>query len=303
MDGSLMALDQFISEVRLIPMCSEEDRLRLAALARQGDDQARHELVQSLVPILVKYARRCVAWCKHLTLLDLVQVGVEVLLRRFDHALEHSCPHAVLLKFAYWDMREWCHQHDPLVSTPLIADAYLCFSLDVPVDDKKMTTYADILPALPEEGVSSAQDHQGLYEALSQLSEGQRFLLARRYGLLGYAPMARCDLAREMFPDLSNRQAQAIVANREQRALSALQVLLSDSYLQEARVMPQEYYTAVEMRERYGIKRSQLRSWTEQGLLLRYPAPPEVSGNVRYVYAKGEVDALLQQRGLFCRAA
>src|SRR5258708_40009841 len=92
LDMSLSAQDQFLSEVRDIPMYSAEDRLHLAALARQGDDQARHELVQSLIPILVKYARRCVLWCKHLTLLDLVQVGVEVLLRRFDHALEHPCP-------------------------------------------------------------------------------------------------------------------------------------------------------------------------------------------------------------------
>lgn len=302
LDMTLSALDQFLSYVRSIPRYSDEQEAALVARVRQGDSQARHELVESLLPVVVSYARSYAAQFSHLALLDIVQMGVETLLRRLDDALHKPCPQASLLESARWDMLKCCQRQNSLITTPLGADSehrpscHPVLSLDMPVREGSEMMYADFLPASPDGQCSEEQDHTALYEALSRLSEDQRVLLARRYGLLGYAPTSRSDLAQELLPELPVQRARGVLSNRERRALSALQVLMSASYLPETQSTPDEYYTAVELRDRYGVKRTQLRYWIWQGRLMRYPAPPDARERARrYVYAKDEVDRLLEQ--------
>lgn len=302
LDMTLSALDQFLVELQSIPVYSDEEQSRFVSLARQGDAQARHKLVESLLRVVFHYAKLQVARVKHLTLLDIAQMGYEVLLEYLDRGLQHPNPIGYLCKVVRGQLLSLCMTHDSVIVTPDRVYGRCCVaSLDVPISGKNGSAkpFADFLP-VPSVDCSQERDHTALYQALEQLSEEHRSLLARRYGLFGQAPASQADVAREMFPGLSGKQARDLVVTRERRALEELRRRLSASYLPDGTEMPEEFYTGPDLSRLYGVSSSQVRTWVRQGRLMCYPAPPELVSSCpnmpfKHVYAKAEVDALLAE--------
>lgn len=297
----LAAQCQFFAELSALPMYSEEDRNALVQRVCQGDREARQELVLSVLPLLLPTAWSCASWCDHLSVPEMVQVGCETVLRCLDRALWIENPVGYLVRSAQNDILRACSRRYGLITVPRDAVPYSFVGLDEPVagqgnhSTKEHTrTLADILPAA-DGAASPARDHTALYDALAHLSEDRRELLIRRYGLFGCPTISLLDLAQEMYPDLPKKQAYNLIRNREQRALMALQTLMASAYLPEVQEVPEDYYTASEIRERFGANGDQLRLWVKQGRITRYPAPDGVRSQfVPFVYNRGEVDAVVK---------
>lgn len=306
LEMSLLAQEQFFAEVAALPMYSEEDRYRLMRLTCQGDKQARQELVLSLVPLLLPTAWSCASWCHHLSVLDIIQAGCETLLLTVDRALWIENPLGYLVRAAQCEMMRACSSRNGLVKIPKrVMTPYQFVSLDKPFEDPEGPTLAEMLPA--PDSSSSDDDYSALYEALAQLPEDRRLLLARHYGLMGYSPTPLAELAAEMYPHLSKKRAYNKVRGQVQAAQLALQALMVPSYRPEMQETPEEFYTAIEIREQFGVNGDQLRFWVSKGRVTRYPAPDGVRSQfVPFVYNKDEIDKAVKEwqprKSISCRA-
>ncbi|HEU5382997.1 MAG TPA: hypothetical protein VFV38_46920 [Ktedonobacteraceae bacterium] len=295
-DRALSAQEQFFAEINALPFYTEEDQLHLASLACQGDKQARQKLVESLMRNVLKYAYGLAARFPHLTLLEIVQIGNMILVEFVDRSLWANNPRAYLLKTVKHGMYHQCVRSASPISTPRNETPHTFLSLDQPVEWDSETALVDLL-AVPVAAPSSEEKELLLSGALAQLSMDRRELLARWFGIAGYpVPESLYDLAHELLPDLPVERAYNNLQTRVNGALLALQTILASAYLTEEKQVPEAYYTASEIRERFGIKAAQLAYWVSKGRLTRYPAPEGVRSQwCPYVYAQAEIEALVEK--------
>ena len=82
----LMAIDQYMHQVRLIPHMTDEEEERLLLCIASGVDarQARDRMVEGYQYMIVNLARRYARNCHHLDVLDLAQEGSEGFLRAVE---------------------------------------------------------------------------------------------------------------------------------------------------------------------------------------------------------------------------
>jgi hypothetical protein len=297
-DTALSAQEQFFADLRALPRYTEEDRQRFATLACQGDRQARNAFVESMIPYIVKYASRLVVRFPHLTLLEIVQIGNMLLVENVDRSLWVENPCSFLLTRVKYEMLYQCIRYATPISTPRQELPRSLVSLDQPVQvsgsrHHKEELLADLLAAASD--MPSDRDYTFLYDALARLSKDRQELLARWFGLFDYPPPASPQaLAHEMLPDLSPEKAYDLIYMRVERALQALNMLVASAYLPGWRV-PEEFYTATDLRERFGVGSEQLRRWVMKGRLTRYPAPDGLRCPLRpYVYDRAEVEVVVK---------
>ena len=72
----------YLNEIGLIPLLSAEDELRLAALVRAGDAEARHQMIEANLRLVVAVARGYVG--RGVALLDLIEEGNLGLIRAVE---------------------------------------------------------------------------------------------------------------------------------------------------------------------------------------------------------------------------
>jgi DNA-directed RNA polymerase specialized sigma24 family protein len=294
-DTTLSALDQFLSAVYASPAYSQEEQKSLAVHA-QVDGEARKAFVESFLRYVTWIARSYAKWCKHLDMLDIAQMGYEVLLDRLDRALQHPDPAAYLSMTVKKQLLWLCLRHDSLITVPTHASVHQIDSIDVPVHDDTTTTLADLLPDASADEPLPEKDHTTLYAALDQLSEDHRLILARRYGLLCQSRTSQGDLAREWFPNLPLETARDKVDRCEESALIALKHALASA----ERV--QSFYLMADIERLYGVSDMSVRYLVKTGRLTRYPAPSEgcysKNNKIRYVYNRAEVDAIFRRKSV-----
>jgi DNA-directed RNA polymerase specialized sigma subunit len=286
-ETALSAQSQFFSELQACTPAQGEEVQRFVDRARQGDMWARHKLVEFFLPIIGRVARRHISRCYHLELLDIIQAGVEELLLHLDRALRHPNPLGYLSVTIDKQLLWFIQRHDSMIETPTHALFHSIASLDAPVNDDAMIVLADILPAPAGGDTVSERDYAELYRALDQLSEDQRLVLARRYGLFCQAPISQAELAYEWFPDLSSRDARVKMGCIEISALRALK---------RALVAPEreKFYRPVDIKRLYGLGSQQLKRLVLRGCLT--PCPVFADGRHACVYDRAEVDALFAAR-------
>lgn len=66
-------VDQYLKDIRHIPLLSKEEEIYYARLAQQGDAAARHKMIESNLRLVVKIARRYLKSDMHI--LDLIEEG------------------------------------------------------------------------------------------------------------------------------------------------------------------------------------------------------------------------------------
>ena len=182
-----------IGQVRLLDSQREQD---LIDRARFGDGEARNELLtHGLLPYIEYWARRLFvtyAWSSfRIEYADLIQAASLAVLEYFDHALTLNNPMAYLSSCAKYEMRHYCLRYSSLITTPNTSKEgkqvrpRSVESLDVPLDEENDTTLVELLVDETWQCCAKGDEQacERLYQALSYLTEKQRVVLMRFFGL------------------------------------------------------------------------------------------------------------------------
>jgi RNA polymerase sigma factor (sigma-70 family) len=179
-------------------------KLELEQLARQGNEQAKHEIIESAL----RYTARVAAFyysayghfLHHDSYLDLVQIANLAMLETFERALKADSINGYLRGTVKRVIRQHCLYRSGMIATPKheewIAKAPRIESLDAMIGETEWT-YHDVVAAFTEveeedEQGTASRSHKALDDRLHQrvatLTEKQREVVVRHYGLDGEIP-------------------------------------------------------------------------------------------------------------------
>lgn len=192
----------YLHDLQAYPDLPIARKQELEELARQGDEQAKRELIESALRYTVRiaafYAKAYGYLLKHDSFLDLVQEGNLALVRVFDKALTTESASAYIRGTVKVVIRQYCLYHSGMIRIPAhqawIAKAPRIESMDAMIRDTELT-YHDVLAAfsdIKDERSTSATSYQALYgplhQALDTLPPRQREVVIRHFGLDGQEP-------------------------------------------------------------------------------------------------------------------
>jgi RNA polymerase sigma factor (sigma-70 family) len=246
------------------------------ASARQGDSQAQHDLVLSVLHYVEYRAGHFFKWYSsffsRLEYLDLVGVGNVEVMERLDEALTKDNPWSYLAGYAKQAMWHYCTRYASLILTPSHASVKPVESLDEALYDNESDgeTLANHVP-VPEPAIwhsSLPINEKRLYQALAYLTPKQRTLLQRLFGLQEHAPESIKEVSQEY-------QCRQTVEMLRLNALQALQRLLESSH--------DDLYTYRQACEVLEVNGQQLAALIRKHHLTRV---------ARGYYPKAEIDAL-----------
>ncbi len=177
---------------------AEEQALIKRAL--QGDEQAKHEIVQSCLWYVARVAQKYVD-LPHDDVLDLVAEGNLALVEHIDRALSKANPFAYLMKVAALEIKHYVWYESHLIRrTDDRYPAIAVRSLDAPLTEKSNATLIEFLAMQPEEEIEPEPEHKKiydeLYQAIEQLAERQKYVVKRHYGMDGFGPESLGDISR-----------------------------------------------------------------------------------------------------------
>jgi RNA polymerase sigma factor (sigma-70 family) len=174
-------------------------KLELEQLVRQGDEQAKHEIIESALRytahVAAFYYSAYGHFLHHDSYLDLVQIANLAMLESFERALKADSINGYLRGTVKRVIRHYCLYRSGMIRVPTheewIAKAPRVESLDAMIGDTEWT-YHDVVAAFSE----VEQEDQGrtasrfpkvlgdcLHQAIAGLTEKQREVVMRHYGL------------------------------------------------------------------------------------------------------------------------
>ena len=160
--------------------------------AREGDEQARNNLILSLLDYVEYWASLFVStygWIsRSIELTELISIGNFKLVESFDEAMDADNPWAFLASRAKYAMHSYCQNHTNCITTPHHAKSYVVESLDKPLNEDTEETLIDFLsepnPVIWFSSLSISDER--IYTAIGHLGGKQKELVKRVYGLDGY---------------------------------------------------------------------------------------------------------------------
>jgi len=184
----------YLNEIGLIPLLSGPEELRLAARARDGDLEARRQMIEANLRLVVHVARRYPRDGIGLTLADLIQEGTLGLVRaveKFDARRGHrfSTYATIWIRQA---IGRAIGRHAPGMRLPdAVARAGVprprVISLDEPAGGPDGAPLSELLPDLdavsPHELAEAAIAAESVRNALVELPPRERRVLECRFGL------------------------------------------------------------------------------------------------------------------------
>jgi hypothetical protein len=184
--GELLTNEQqYRKDVSMLPCLTKEEQQALVERARKGEEEAKHALIEYLLPVTSQIAQKYASvyrWSNaHLEYLDLAQDASVEMFLNIDDALVKQSPIPYLVGIGRTAIRQACYN---AVSTACSE------SLDAPVGDD--ATLLDVLEerlidkdARLYQSEVTCKDWTSLHQALEGLHEHERVLLIRLYGLYG----------------------------------------------------------------------------------------------------------------------
>ena len=191
-------LDIYLQDISKYPQLSPQQELTLATRARQGDAEAREQLIHAHLLMVVNIARQY--QLPDVEMLDLIQEGNIGLIKAVDmfdpakgnrlSTLARFWVEKYILRFLHNDLPEDC------------------VSLDMPVVDSGETlllsdTIADKATLLGDpsfKNIDSVMEHEELKELLAaqlvKLSPNEQEVLRLIFGLQGYPSMTREEISK-----------------------------------------------------------------------------------------------------------
>ncbi len=221
----LTSVEQYRSDVSQFPRLTRSQEAALVCRARQGDKQAKDELVHICLRYVSLVASRYTCYVQHEEYLDLVSVGNLAIVECLEKALTAENPVAYLYGVAKLAIRSYCYKHSQLITQVRGKQFVWVDSLEAPIGNSQQCL-ADQLVAPAQEAQQQPADFTALYEAISTLTPKQREVVLRHFGLDGDAPESIVVLSRR----LSTANANGMLArNRYNLAIRSLRRKLLQS--------------------------------------------------------------------------
>jgi RNA polymerase sigma factor (sigma-70 family) len=209
-DLSLSSRSLYSYELNFVPFrhlySNEYDRL--VDRARQGDEQAREEMILLCLRHVAKVAHTFYQTLDHGKddLSDLIALGNLALVERLDYALTKDQPFPVLYGAAESEIRVHCRYHSDLIDLPehsyIVDRGPTMMSLDEPVEDGYYSEIVD--QYLASATLSGISQKNFLVDALdgaldTVLTPIEREVVQLKYGLRdGQEPLPHHAIARKM---------------------------------------------------------------------------------------------------------
>ena len=177
-------LETYLREISAYPQLNPQEETSLAQAARQGDAEARNQLIQTHLRMVVHIARQYLR--PGVEMLDLIQEGNIGLIKAVD-MFDPTQGHRLTTLAFYWInkhiQRFLNHEPDELVSLDMaIYDGSETLLLSDTIEDKGTILGGQTIPHI--DAVMEHEEMQSkVREMLSRLSEHERKVLSLLYGM------------------------------------------------------------------------------------------------------------------------
>lgn len=211
-------LETYLQDISKYPQLSQKEETYLANRARQGDSEARNQLIHANLKMVVNIARHYLR--PSVEMLDLIQEGNIGLIQAVDKFDPNMGNQLSTVAF-YWInkqiQRYLNNEPDDLVSLDMeINDGAAILLLSDTIEDKSTILGGQTIQHIDAEMEYEEMQRQ-VREMLSRLPERQQEVLRLLYGLDNYPVLNR----REIAQIIGVREEQ--VSRIKTRALDALQ--------------------------------------------------------------------------------
>ena len=284
----LTSVQQYRQEVRMLPTLSPEEEAALVKLAREGDAQAKEALLESCVRYVALWARRyadAYGWqSARIEEEELIGVGNVTLVEVLERALDGDHPIGYLQAAAKREMARCCYYRRSLIKTPCqgtYADIPVA-SLDAPLDEDGVTL-AEMIASSVEDPLPQ-RSFDALYQAMAHLTENQRDVLSRSYGLGESVQESPCEIERR------KQVCRRTLNDTIRGAVARLHVLMPspDTAL--------EVSTSEQAAQRLGMTKMSFFNYvSSHGVKAAFPRTN--------MYGKAEIERLAQERAAKRRGA
>ena len=210
-------LETYLREISAYPQLNPQEETSLAQRARQGDAEARDQLIQTHLRMVVHIARQYLH--PGVEMLDLIQEGNIGLIKAVD-MFDPTQGHRLTTLAFYWInkhiQRFLNHEPDELVSLDMeIYDGSETLLLSDTIEDKGTILGGQTIPHI--DAVMEHEEMQSkVREMLSRLPKREREVIRLLYGLNNYPVLSRKEVAQI----IGVREEQ--VSRIKTRALDAL---------------------------------------------------------------------------------
>ena len=209
--------ETYLREISAYPQLNPQEETSLAQAARQGDAEARDQLIQTHLRMVVHIARQYLR--PGVEMLDLIQEGNIGLIKAVD-MFDPTQGHRLTTLAFYWInkhiQRFLNHEPEDLISLDMeIYDGSETLLLSDTIEDKGTILGGQIIPHI--DAVMEHEEMQSkVREMLSRLPEREQEVLRLLYGLNNYPILNRSEIAKV----IGVREEQ--VSRIKTRALDAL---------------------------------------------------------------------------------
>ena len=210
-------LETYLREISAYPQLNPQEETSLAQAARQGDTEARNQLIQTHLRMVVHIARQYLR--PSVEMLDLIQEGNIGLIKAVD-MFDPTQGHRLTTLAFYWInkhiQRFLNHEPEDLISLDMeIYDGSETLLLSDTIEDKGTLLGDQTIPH-----IDAVMEHEEMRskvrEMLSRLPEREQEVLRLLYGLDNYPILNRSEIAKV----IGVREEQ--VSRIKTRALDAL---------------------------------------------------------------------------------
>ena len=210
-------LETYLREINAYPQLNPQEETSLAQAARQGDTEARNQLIQTHLRMVVHIARQYLR--PGVEMLDLIQEGNIGLIKAVD-MFDPTQGHRLTTLAFYWInkhiQRFLNHEPEDLISLDMeIYDGSETLLLSDTIEDKGTLLGDQTIPH-----IDAVMEHEEMRskvrEMLSRLPEREQEVLRLLYGLDNYPILNRSEIAKV----IGVREEQ--VSRIKTRALDAL---------------------------------------------------------------------------------
>ena len=192
-------LDIYLQDISKYPQLSPEQELTLATRARQGDAEAREQLIHANLSLVVRVAKVYMPPCDEI--MDLIQegnIGLIYAVDMFDPAKGNRLSTLAFYWINKHIQRFLNHEPDDLVSLDMeLTDSHEYLLLSDTIADQ-----GTLLGSQTIQHIDAKMEHEELKELLAaqlvKLSPNEQQVLRLLYGIDGYPAMERKDIARVM---------------------------------------------------------------------------------------------------------
>ena len=234
-EKNMSAYDIYIRDVSRIPLLTPEEEYALAVKVSKGDENAKQELCQHNLRLVISIAGTYHTSEAHMSLMDLIQegnLGLISAIDHFDYKKGYRFDHITKMKKIIATF-EQDYGREPTLSeiaeemnlpmekiVVLIQHESAMLSLHLPIKkDEGDTTLEDIIEDIdadtPESIYMEKELARLLNEMMNTIPENEKYILECRYGLNGKEPQTLQEIGNTM--NVSRERIRQIQKKAEER--------------------------------------------------------------------------------------